>query len=100
MQTGSDDMYINMTDASTGALVESFSGHSSWVLSLDIHPDGSTLVSGGADNKVKLWDLQTRSCTQTSSEHSDHVWGTKFSRDGAYLATVGACGSAAVYTTA
>ncbi len=48
-------------------------GHESWVLSVDVHPDGNAFVTGSSDSKVRLFDLQSRTCAQTIAEHSDQV---------------------------
>src|SRR4051794_41221849 len=29
--------------------------HENWVHSLDVHPDGSRVATGGADRRIKLW---------------------------------------------
>jgi hypothetical protein len=34
---------------------QTLTGHDHWVSSLSISPDGSTLVSGSADNTIKIW---------------------------------------------
>jgi len=34
-------------------------GHSDWVRSVAYSPDGKHIVSGSADNTVKVWDAQT-----------------------------------------
>ena len=31
--------------------------HRAWVFSVDFSPDGKWLVSGSADDTIKLWDL-------------------------------------------
>ncbi|EGW31222.1 uncharacterized protein SPAPADRAFT_67304 [Spathaspora passalidarum NRRL Y-27907] len=38
-------------------LVAQFAGHSSWVKSLCIHPNGRFVFSGSDDKTVKIWDL-------------------------------------------
>ncbi|MEG3844275.1 WD40 repeat domain-containing protein [Microcoleus sp. herbarium14] len=46
-------------DLQTGAIIRSIEGHSHWVLSVAISPDGNTLVSGSADKNIKVWNLKT-----------------------------------------
>ena len=43
----------------TGGIIRSIQGHSHWVLSVAISPDGNTLVSGSADKNIKVWNLKT-----------------------------------------
>ena len=77
-----------MYDVQGGTLVDSFSGHENWVVSVAVHPDGTAFVTGGADGKVKLWDLATKTCVQTLSEHVDQVWGVAWRADGSRVASV------------
>ena len=35
----------------------SFLGHIGWVNSVDFHPSGNQLVSGGHDGQIKIWDV-------------------------------------------
>ena len=41
-----------------------FEGHLDDVLAVAISPDGSRLVSGGADSAVRLWDVSTGRCME------------------------------------
>ncbi len=43
----------------TGGIIRSIEGHSHWVLSVAISPDGNTLVTGSADKNIKVWNLKT-----------------------------------------
>jgi len=62
-------------------VVASFSGHASWILSVDISSDGKLIASGSSDRNVKIWDLASRQCVSTlssSSEQSGEVWGVSW----------------------
>lgn len=76
--TGSDDMHVHMYDADGKSLVGAMSGHESWVLSVDVSPDGAALATGSSDRTVRLWDLSMRAAVQTMSNHTDQVWGVAF----------------------
>jgi WD40 repeat protein len=52
-------------------------------------PDGSKIVSGGEDNKIKLWSPSTGECLNTLEGHSDWVLTVAFSFDGKVLASGG-----------
>ena len=43
----------------TGEIIHSIEGHSHWVLSVAISPNGNKLVSGGADKNIKVWNLKS-----------------------------------------
>ena len=95
--SGSDDMTLKTWDASTGALLSTFSGHSfrcvfpcvfplivfallvlSRVLTCACHSvtsvayssDGKTIVSGSNDETVKIWNASTGEL-QSTLRHSD-----------------------------
>ncbi|XP_030551949.1 WD repeat-containing protein VIP3 [Rhodamnia argentea] len=76
--SASDDAHVHMYDAEGKSLVGSMSGHASWVLSVDVSPDGAAIATGSSDRTVRLWDLSTRAAVQTMSNHSDQVWGVAF----------------------
>lgn len=42
---------------SQGWLIADLIGHQSWVKSLNIHPNGRFIFSGGDDKTIKIWDL-------------------------------------------
>lgn len=76
--SASDDAHVHMYDSEGKSLVGSMSGHASWVLSVDVSPDGAALATGSSDRTVRLWDLSMRAAVQTMSNHSDQVWGVAF----------------------
>ncbi|KAL4563795.1 hypothetical protein LXL04_027841 [Taraxacum kok-saghyz] len=80
--SGSDDERIHMYDAEGKTLFSSMSGHSGWVLSVDVSPDGAAIASGSSDRTVKLWDPKMRAAVQTMTNHTDQVWGVKFEGGG------------------
>jgi len=59
--------------------------HESGVSSVSYSPDGKTLVSGSADNTVKLWDVATGKEIKTLSGHQAYVSSVSFSPDGKTL---------------
>ena len=42
----SDDRHVSLFDCEGKQLVASLSGHASWVMSLDVSPDGLTIATG------------------------------------------------------
>jgi WD40 repeat protein len=57
-------------------------GHSFLVLSAAFSPDGRQVLSGSADNTVKLWDAASGSLLRTFQGHSNEVASVAFSPDG------------------
>ena len=48
-------------------------------MSVAVFPDGRRVVSGSADNTVKVWDAATGECVATLAGHSNTVWRGVFS---------------------
>ena len=67
------------------SLVKSLTGHSDYVWSVAISPDGQTLVSGSDDNTIKIWNLATGNLIRTLSGHSGWVKSVVISPDGQTL---------------
>ncbi|KAK6944782.1 Anaphase-promoting complex subunit 4, WD40 domain [Dillenia turbinata] len=76
--SASDDAHVHMYDAEGKSLIGAMSGHSSWVLSVDVSPEGAAIATGSSDRTVRLWDLSMRAAVQTMSNHTDHVWAVAF----------------------
>lgn len=76
--SASDDGHIHVYDAEAKSLITSMSGHSSWVLSVDVSPDGAAIATGSSDKTVRLWDLKMRAATQILTSHTDQVWAVAF----------------------
>ncbi|UBF24634.1 serine/threonine protein kinase [Kovacikia minuta CCNUW1] len=62
-------------------------GHTSWVRSVAIHPDGNLLASGSGDKTVKLWNLETGELLHTIAAHSSWVRAIATSPNGQTLAS-------------
>ncbi len=67
--------------------VQTLPGHSSFVNSLAISPDGKTLASGSWDKTIKIWNLETGELIGTLTGHSDRVNSVTISGDGKMLAS-------------
>lgn len=76
--SGSDDAHVHMYDAEGKSLINAMSGHASWVLSVDVSPDGAAIATGSSDKTVKLWDLKMRTAVQSLTNHTDQVWAVAF----------------------
>ncbi len=87
---GSEDETIRRWDLATKAEVE-LKGHESWVLALDVTPDGATLLSGAADGRLFWWPAgaEAPAPSRTIQAHSGWINHLVVSPDGATVATCG-----------
>ena len=57
-------------------------GHYYDVCAVAYSPDGTTIVTGGDDGKVKVWQTATGFCTVTFTEHTAPVKAVTFAKGG------------------
>jgi len=84
----------------TGALMASTFAHADAVLRLAYSPDGSTLVSAGADRVIKVWDARTLRETRLFEAQPDWIMGLALSADGKWLAAGRYDGTLGLYALA
>jgi WD40 repeat protein len=87
-------------DAPTAALRGSTFAHGDAVLRVAYSPDGSLLVSAGADGVIKVWDAMTLREKHALGGQPDWVMGLALSPDGKWLAAGRYDGTVGVYPTA
>jgi len=83
--TASEDNAINAYDVKGGSQTGTFSGHTGWVLDVDVCGSGKYLASVGADRRVKVWELATKECVHTFDANDDSVWSCAWANDGTHL---------------
>lgn len=75
-------------------------GHTDAVLAVAFSPDGSRMVSAGADRVIKVWDRQSLHAVLTLRGHAAAVTALAFRPDGRRLASGSADGSVRIWDTA
>ncbi|SMQ55977.1 unnamed protein product [Zymoseptoria tritici ST99CH_1A5] len=73
-----DARIIALYDTKSGEQVANFTGHSSWIMSLDWNWSGEYLLSGGYDGKAKIWSVERRECVATQTESEKCLWSVKW----------------------
>ena len=71
----------------SGKLLRTLQGHTSWVVSVAWNREGTLLASGSGDGTVKLWDVCSGQLLRTLQGHSSWVWSVAWSPDGTLLAS-------------
>jgi WD40 repeat protein len=73
---------------SSGQLVDTFQGHTKFVMSAAYSPNGRLLVSGGSDGRAIVWDLESKKSKHVFSSTPDNlVLALAFSPDSKVLAS-------------
>ena len=67
------------------SISKELAGHTSFINCLAISPDGATLVSGSADNTIRLWDFATGQALKTLTGHASYVNAIAITPDGKTL---------------
>ncbi|KAJ3339494.1 hypothetical protein HDU93_008208 [Gonapodya sp. JEL0774] len=99
-----EDRYLRFLDLTSGTYAHQIVAHLDGVATVDIHPGGLAVASGGHDYSIRFWDMNTRVCSQEISAHrrkyDEGVWSVAY-RPSVYtgwFASGGADGLAKVYT--
>ncbi|MDY6988900.1 MAG: DUF4062 domain-containing protein, partial [Thermodesulfobacteriota bacterium] len=64
------------------ANLKTLQGHTSWVASVSVTPDGRLAVSGSQDETVRVWDIETGKCIKTLEGHRRVVTSVSVTPDG------------------
>lgn len=80
--------YISLT---SGRVLSVFKAHTGWISSVDITPDGTTIVTAGVNGNLKYWPIGGNSLIGSIPAHSDVASGAKYLKatTGNILASVG-----------
>jgi WD40 repeat protein/transcriptional regulator with XRE-family HTH domain len=78
---------VRLWNARSGAPLGICQGHTDWVRSVSISPDGRTVLSGSDDQLIRLWDVKTTQCLKTFYGHTNRVRSVVFSPDGRLAAS-------------
>ncbi|KAM0683276.1 hypothetical protein MDAP_001695 [Mitosporidium daphniae] len=85
--SASGDTTWRIWDVATESSILLQEGHSKDVNSIDVHPDGALVVTGGFDANGIVWDVRIGRPIFTLKGHSDAVVGVSFSANGILIAS-------------
>ena len=85
LYTSTIEHVMTLLDVSTGKAVRKFDGHTSWINSAALSPDGKWVLSGSYDCKAKLWDAATGQELKTLQGRSHGISAIAFSPDGSQV---------------
>ncbi|MCB9454194.1 MAG: TIR domain-containing protein [Anaerolineaceae bacterium] len=81
--SGDQNGVITMWNLQTGKAVHEFTGHEGRIFAVAFSPDGSQILSGAADNDMRLWDVDTQEA-MVFAGHTNSVLTVAFSADGRF----------------
>jgi WD40 repeat protein/transcriptional regulator with XRE-family HTH domain len=80
--SGGEDGTVRIWDLAGARPVRQRRGHSGWVYSVAISPDGRTIASAGDDATIRLWQLDTGESTGLLTGHRRRIRSLAFTADG------------------
>jgi WD40 repeat protein/transcriptional regulator with XRE-family HTH domain len=83
---GPDGLYL--WDVQTGERIRRFYGHTAYVWSVDISPDGKYVLSSSDNGEVFLWDFSTGELLYRLPAHTQPVISARFSPDGKFAYSI------------
>ncbi len=104
--TGAEDATARLWDTTDGSLLQEFApvangvlvaGHADAVLAVAFSPTGSEVLTGSADDTIKLWDARTGAEVRTWGGHEGDVNAVAFAPDGVTIASGSADDTARVW---
>lgn len=79
----SDDLTITVMDIQSGKTINTFTGHTNLVNSVDAHPTDPVFITGSNDRTIKVWDLRQSGAVDTPQNTSNSpIWAVKFANRG------------------
>jgi WD40 repeat protein len=94
---GNNVLIVNSTN---GRVLNTLTGHSASVGSLEWSPDGNKIASGSNDGNVRVWNASSGQQLLSLSAHTGYVTSVAWNPDNLLLATTGVDGKLRIWDTA
>ena len=78
---------VKIWDAQEGRVLARLTGQPSWIRSVSVSPDGTTIAVAGDASTIELWDFRSRSRRKVLEGHAGGIQEVVFSPDGGTLAS-------------
>ncbi len=83
--TTSEDQFVRVWEAATGAHLHDLDGHANTLFCAVYSPDGKRIASGGRDANVRIWDAETFEPVARLGGHEDYVYSLAWRADSQQL---------------
>jgi len=83
--TTSEDQFVRVWDAATGAHLHDLDGRGNTLFCAVYSPDGRRIASGGRDDNVWIWDAETFEPVARLGGHEDYVYSLAWRADSQQL---------------
>ncbi|MEL7070687.1 MAG: caspase family protein [Cyanobacteria bacterium J06581_3] len=87
LATANDDGLLRLWNIDSGALKQTFEGHTDRATVVKFGPDRSLLLSGGADRTLRLWDVESGETIRDWVAHEDEVSAIAWHPNGQIIAS-------------
>jgi WD40 repeat protein len=86
---GSDDRKMRFWDVKMGKVVATWTGHTSYVVSVCWSANGKHIMSGSWDGMVRVWNVKTGERILAINTGHEYLWAVLYSPDNTQIATGG-----------
>jgi WD40 repeat protein/Flp pilus assembly protein TadD len=95
-----DDRTVKLWDSETGAITRVMKGHTGWLTSVAVDPQGRWVLSGSEDQSARLWDAANGALIYAWKDHPGAVVDVAFAMEGQFAVTATRGGTLRIYENA
>lgn len=91
---------LRIWDAAARTELQSFNGHTNWVICVAFSPDGAYVASGSHDQTVCIWQVSSGARVHTLEGHTGAIYSVAYSADGRRILSAAQWGELKLWDTA